>query len=74
MRQLGSDGGACLRIAHVGHIAMHARVGMGHELMQGLIELRWRLQHRIAQGKIVDVVSAVLLLELNALFKHAADP
>src|SRR5207248_10753277 len=44
------------------------------ELMQSFVELGWWLKHRVAQRKIVDVVSTILLLELNALFKHTADP
>src|SRR5262249_59206323 len=55
-------------------IAMHAGLGMSHELVQGFVKLGWRLEHRVAQREIVDVVSTVLLLEFNALFKHAADP
>src|SRR5919106_2491678 len=74
MRQLCSNSGPGFRIAHIGHIAVHARLGMRHELMQGFIELGWRLQHRVPQGKIVDVVSTILLLELDPLLKHAAYP
>ena len=66
---VGEAGGDIARVS-----AMHAGLGMRHQPMQGFVELRWRLQHGIAQGKIVDVVSPILLLELNALFKHAADP
>jgi hypothetical protein len=53
---------------------MHTGLGMRHELMQGFIELGRRLQHRVPQGKIVDVVSAILLLELDALLEHGTYP
>src|SRR5262245_20949541 len=70
-RQLGSDSGPGLGVAYIGHITVHARLRMRHELVQGLIELGWWLQHRVTQGKIVDAVSAVLLLELESLLEHA---
>src|SRR5262245_14331666 len=73
-RQLGSNSGPGLGIAHIGHIAVHAGLRMCHELMQGFIELGWRLQHRVTQRKIVDVVSAILLLELDPLLEHATYP
>src|SRR5438132_12670270 len=73
-RQLCRNSGPGLGIAHIGHIAVHAGLRMCHELMQGFIELGWWLQHRVPQRKIVDIVSAVLLLELDPLLEHAAYP
>src|SRR5215831_18824161 len=73
-RQLCSNSGPGLGIAHIGHIAMHAGLRMCHELMQGFIELGRRLQHWVTQGKIIDIVSAILLLELDSLLKHTTYP
>ena len=65
---------ADLHVPCVRHVGVQMRcVTLQHTLRRGQHGRR-RLDFRIAEREVEDLVGATLLLETGALFEHAADP
>src|SRR5439155_16339763 len=65
---------AHLRIAGVGHVRVQVRLVALEHATRGGQHGRRRLDLRVAQREVEDLVGAALLLETRALLEHAADP